>query len=399
VRLVLRLPSSNDDPFDMLVRIACRRTALVLAALAFATTGAADDVASVTAEPKSPEWAEMNAMQLSLSVSDEPSPLEYTVVPLTENLGLNMTGTAREVIQFSGELKIAAPSNYLKIHKPNDIAYLSCDTPSDDTLIGPNKMLNELMQAEPKAIILYSISGNWCQLHASAPLDYTAILSMADSSEVPVVLKKLNSANSKVVATINGNNTLVDTEDQGGPGKSSVAMSILYTITGLVTLLFVVIIATGAVRAHRYPERYGPRGAGGGRPRQSRAKGIARAVLDTIPIVKFGNPSPAKPDPELELETGTTDSHETGTQRTDSRVSRETSEGAGAVGRNDSKTPGVAQTSETGQAEGEAPPGCTICTEDFKVGEDVRVLPCNHQYHPNCVDPWLINISGTCPLW
>jgi hypothetical protein len=97
VRLVLRLPSSNDDPFDMLVRIACRRTALVLAALAFATTGAADDVASVTAEPKSPEWAEMNAMQLSLSVSDEPSPLEYTVVPLTENLGLNMTGTAREV--------------------------------------------------------------------------------------------------------------------------------------------------------------------------------------------------------------------------------------------------------------------------------------------------------------
>jgi hypothetical protein len=29
----------------------------------------------------------------------------------------------------------------------------------------------------------------------------------------------------------------------------------------------------------------------------------------------------------------------------------------------------------------------------------VRVLPCQHQFHPPCVDPWLVNVSGTCPLW
>ena len=51
-----------------------------------------------------------------------------------------------------------------------------------------------------------------------------------------------------------------------------------------------------AIRAIRHPERYGPRasamfgpnGAGGYVPAQSRARGLTRAILDTFPIVKFG---------------------------------------------------------------------------------------------------------------
>lgn len=71
--------------------------------------------------------------------------------------------------------------------------------------------------------------------------------------------------------------------------STSVALIILYSVTGIITALFLLIIVTGAVRAHRHPERYGPRAiARFGRPRQSRAKGLARAVLDTIPIVRFG---------------------------------------------------------------------------------------------------------------
>ena len=42
---------------------------------------------------------------------------------------------------------------------------------------------------------------------------------------------------------------------------------------------------------------------------------------------------------------------------------------------------------------------CSICTEDFVQGEDIRVLPCRHKFHLPCIEPWLLNISGTCPLW
>ncbi|PSR70731.1 hypothetical protein PHLCEN_2v13388 [Hermanssonia centrifuga] len=88
-------------------------------------------------------------------------------------------------------------------------------------------------------------------------------------------------------------------ENPGGPSsqKSSLAMIILYAITGCVSALFCVVIVSGAIRAIRHPERYGPRtggvvfgppGSNAFVPGQSRARGITRAILDTFPIVKFG---------------------------------------------------------------------------------------------------------------
>lgn len=270
-------------------------------------------------------------------------------------------------------------------------------------------MLNDLMKVKPKAIVLYSTNRNWCSLSYGRALSYGSIFSMADAAEATQLLSHLNGTDSGEVvqALITGNTTANDLDrDDKRPGdNSAVAMSILYGITGLITLLFLLIIASGAVRAHRYPERYGPRGALGGRPRQSRAKGLARAVLDTMPIVKFGNQTPAKPDPELELETATNDGRENGNQRTTSMLSEERRpEGAvsGAIGDDRDRTTTEARTSQTGDGvednDGDHL-GCSICTEDFRVGEDVRVLPCQHQFHPGCVDPWLINVSGTCPLW
>jgi hypothetical protein len=45
------------------------------------------------------------------------------------------------------------------------------------------------------------------------------------------------------------------------------------------------------------------------------------------------------------------------------------------------------------------PASCSICTEDFLDREDVRILPCAHIYHQRCIDSWLLDFSGTCPLW
>lgn len=41
---------------------------------------------------------------------------------------------------------------------------------------------------------------------------------------------------------------------------------------------------------------------------------------------------------------------------------------------------------------------CAICVEDFKEGDRLRVLPCDHSFHIKCIDEWLVNHSDLCPL-
>jgi len=41
---------------------------------------------------------------------------------------------------------------------------------------------------------------------------------------------------------------------------------------------------------------------------------------------------------------------------------------------------------------------CPICLEDFPEGLKVKVLPCYHGFHSECVDPWLNDRSDLCPI-
>lgn len=43
---------------------------------------------------------------------------------------------------------------------------------------------------------------------------------------------------------------------------------------------------------------------------------------------------------------------------------------------------------------------CPICIVDFEEGDDLRVLPCEgrHRFHLACVDQWLLELSGSCPI-
>ena len=222
----------------------------------------------------------------------------------------------------------------------------------------------------------------------------------------------------------NGTSSNNGSSNFGRSPTTAVAMIILYSITGIITALFLLIIVVGAIRAHRHPERYGPRNTAGV-TRQSRAKGIARAMLETLPIVKFGDNEEAKPAQstsstdhpqgrDRDIELGTTDTGNTQSQPPEQssqateqplsspETSNETSDtqqaemvrtvSAPASPNNiDAATPSPEDNAQNGLA-------CSVCTDDFVKGQDIRVLPCNHKFHPECIDPWLLNVSGTCPL-
>lgn len=40
---------------------------------------------------------------------------------------------------------------------------------------------------------------------------------------------------------------------------------------------------------------------------------------------------------------------------------------------------------------------CVICQDEFDIHDNVRVLPCDHIYHINCIDSWLKEHSYKCP--
>lgn len=40
---------------------------------------------------------------------------------------------------------------------------------------------------------------------------------------------------------------------------------------------------------------------------------------------------------------------------------------------------------------------CPVCLELYKPREVIRILPCRHEFHKHCVDPWLVD-HRTCPM-
>ena len=154
---------------------------------------------------------------------------------------------------------------------------------------------------------------------------------------------------------------------------------------------------------------------------QSRAKGLARAVIDTFPIVKFNR---------LEDEARhAKDAESRGTELTNWEVvdipkSSSESDGFEKKAAREKPLPNQATTEEGNaddqpqrtvlrrngtQASRQNPDvtpqtigreTCPICIVDFEEGDDLRVLPCEgkHRFHQACVDPWLLELSSSCPL-
>ncbi|OAP59827.1 hypothetical protein AYL99_04829 [Fonsecaea erecta] len=313
-------------------------------------------------------------------------------------------------VRVEGHLVNIDASNANDIADMDQFSYLSCDPQDYPDNLDASEVFRIVVNS-PRAniVILYSETSDHCTAAGldglptiggiltttnRATASRLAKLSLTQESPgTATILPDLTSYTNSSAPGFNGNGNI------GQSPTTAVAMIILYSITGIITALFVVIIVTGAIRAHRHPERYGPRNIAG-RGRQSRAKGIARAMLETLPIVKFGDHQDlhaTKPTEGSDIEMGS------GNTPTPDAINQDSTNKAvaGEVVTSESSsdhTQAVIATSNPDGTDAEGHLGCSICTEDFNKGEEVRVLPCNHKFHPDCVDPWLLNVSGTCPL-
>ena len=354
----------------------------------------------------------------------------------------------------------------------NQISLLTCDNSAYADDVDPLDVIANFIDANVSAIVLYSTSSDYCAYTAdtdprSPSSLFDSIYTVTSSRNSTSVENYIRNSGGLVedVSILPTNDSELDFDEVSSSGNgtpsTAVAMTVLYSITAVITALFIAIIITGVIRAHRHPERYGPRN-GQGQERRSRAKGIARAVLDTLPIVKFGGDRNALKPGDVEMVDEQQGSNQQRQREAEAELGDVVEEGreqqeheprhnaASAFGsgsstaivnqssgrpksltdaissqpklRGDGEDTGIAgdneendanvgmreakpageqvteQQNDSKSAEDMAP-SCSICTEDFTMGEDIRVLPCDHKFHPACVDPWLLNVSGTCPLW
>ncbi|KAJ5143689.1 uncharacterized protein N7515_002476 [Penicillium bovifimosum] len=329
-----------------------------------------------------------------------------TLAPLTQAL-IQATDLTLETFNLTGTASII-PGHSLDL-KDTEIAFISCDQDDyNEGYLGVGQTIEYVTLAHPAAVILYSKSATHCNFTSDAQTAdrFPNIFTFQRRGGYSALRRALDQSNpfSPFISIVSMSLVTggTDTEDTGASGDNpNTAMIILYSITGVITALFLGIIITGAIRAHRHPERYGPRRIAG-RVRQSRARGIARAMLDTIPIVKFDerNDDVEAAKRDVEMSMGSEDptrEHSTAEGDGTATVSTAPESELPTTDEDERPTPtGPEARAETVPDAGH--PSCPICTDDFVKGQDLRVLPCNHQFHVECIDPWLMNVSGTCPL-
>lgn len=298
------------------------------------------------------------------------------------------------------------------------VSLVSCDSQDYPGPSDPTQLLRQARDADPSAIVLYSTRSARCVFQPTNNFYYDAVYTLTAANISDGIVRGLQEGTYKNPrASIHVNQDSVNSTNSSGGSvlskspTTAVAMIILYSITGIITALFLIIIVVGAIRAHRHPERYGPRHVVG-RQRQSRARGIARAMLDTIPIVKFGDKEGDKPnDTPQDVEIAMSNTNANAPEGTSSasappKVEEQPSHGASASDGPDLVKTETAdnvlhpqKTNQTSSNPIEDGLACSVCTDDFVKGQDIRLLPCKHKFHPECIDPWLLNVSGTCPLW
>ncbi|KAJ9495881.1 hypothetical protein H2202_008675 [Exophiala xenobiotica] len=184
--------------------------------------------------------------------------------------------------------------------------------------------------------------------------------------------------------------------DASGPGKDQPGKGkIGFIFLIVVAVLLVTGLGWAMLRSHykkRRPQHNTRSNATLRRPVNK--KGIPASLLDTFRLVVYGDKMEHR-DSDEESCTSDTKAYELGVKCSVVEVPQAVHVRDSPVGTRDDTNergarPQFAQ--ENNQAE------CPVCMQDFVDKDNVRVLPCEHRFHQTCIDRWLLDVSGTCPV-
>ena len=382
------------------------------------------------------------------------------------SLGPWATRWTRQSFLQSGETQGNMLSVSSLVYAPiesNSFVCMSCDEadyPPED-YINPTTVLKSVLDnGHLTWLVLYSRTSNHCTISDIDSLPSIVGVMTTDGTTAGTNLSDwLRHRAPTLAATIYPNvYSFTVTNSSSGPisyaipgsnSNPSMGKIVLYACVGLAGALIIAAILVGVIRQRRHPERYGPNLIVGESP-QGFARGIARAMLESLPVVKFSELDRASrssqkdpnEDDDFELDDAASrrsSSHRhyivtiPADHRSGSQSSTQTTTATRLPPTNTTTTttlsstttsarPPPSSSSNQPQASSSIPviassssaavptttsshrphttsdtSTCSICTEDFSPSDPIRILPCRHKFHPPCVDPWLLR-EGTCPL-
>lgn len=337
----------------------------------------------------------------------------------------NIQALTVETDKLAGLNSAAAVSGNLRMISGNytgpaldwsNAALIDCDNTTDVV-----DALNEVLINNPACTILYSLKSDAC--HFTRPYrvfsaDVGFMFTTVSASGAQTLLEKVQKSPVLLhsVAWLNTTSLPEDDTpvvDDKGPSKDTkIAMAVLYCICGVLALAVVVLISLGIWRVHRHPERYGlapPQQTdeerqisddfnnGGGDvytpppTRVEKAKGLARAVLDAIPLMRVMKKHDEK-GVSGEIGGGET------AASSSTAASSMYKPGASSASSASVKSSCDMSRMETLPVYIQQDDNCAICFDNFEDNQIIRQLPCSHRFHADCVDHWLLNSSSQCPM-
>lgn len=196
------------------------------------------------------------------------------------------------------------------------------------------------------------------------------------------------------------------TSSESGQATSSGGYIIFYITLGVIFVVFVLAMLTGTFISRRNQGRDGIQQATQPPSRQIQTRGIARIVIESIPIFRFGEDNVMGAG-QRDIELATTKQRNDDPQSTTTILATSSSISPKQITADCDRGADILVTAEGSLSSAQLPPlqtqsrslECPICVDGFVQGEEIRMLPCTHRFHLGCIDPWLLNASGTCPVW